>query len=115
MGCQHDPTLSCWGVNQATCPDWFKRVWADGKKMTEAGLQQSTAEWHIIVTHFVPGATILPDADFKRMNTQYGIDLVLTGHQHTQETGLDKTTGMRWIITGGGGGVTSDAGPQYPG
>merc|ERR1712039_1112527 len=70
------------------------------------------AEWHVIVTHFVPGAVF--DPDMKRMHTQYGIDLLITGHQHTQETGVDKSTGIRWIITGGGGGVTSDAGPDYP-
>jgi hypothetical protein len=112
--CQHDPTLQCWGVNQDKCPQWFNDLWSNGKTMVEEGLKKSTAEWHIIVTHFPP-PTVIADKYFQRLNTQYGIDLVFTGHTHEQVAGIDKGTGMPWIISGGGGGVTTDSNPDFPG
>merc|ERR1712154_698524 len=49
----------------------------------------------------------------QELNSKYGIDLIFTGHTHYQVHGEDK--GIPWIISGGGGGVTSDAKPAISG
>jgi hypothetical protein len=109
--CQKAPNRTCWGVTQETCPEkLFRSQWRDGAAMSEKILSASTSEWHIIVTHFPPPTVIL-DNGFKGMHDKYGIDLVLTGHTHYQQTGVLK--GIPWIISGGGGGVTTDGGQPF--
>jgi len=106
--CQKAPKATCWGVTQETCPEkLFRSQWSGGAAMAEKILSASTSEYHIIVTHFPPPTVIL-DNGFKGMHDKYGIDLVLTGHTHFQKTGV--LNGIPWIISGGGGGVTTDAG-----
>jgi len=112
--CQKHPNDVCFGITEPTCPNMFEQAWEGGKKMVEAGLKTSNAEWKIIVTHFPP-PVVLNDATFKSLIKQYGIDLVVTGHTHWQSTGKDADTGVQWIITGGGGGVTSDSSPDPSG
>jgi hypothetical protein len=107
--CQGDG--ECLGMNKDTCFNDLMKAYVESKNMLEAGLKKSTAEWHIVVTHF-PAQSFVGDPWFQQMNEQYGIDLILTGHSHKQHTGNDH--GMQWIITGGGGGVTSDDPPDYP-
>jgi len=111
--CQHgSPHQECWNVTQDTCQDWLVKAWADSKDMVTRELSSSDAEWHIVVTHYPP-PTVIGDPVFKSLNEQYGIDLVVTGHTHYQETGVDD--GINWIITGGGGGVTTDSAPSTDG
>merc|ERR1712046_108666 len=76
--------------------------------MLQKGLKNSTANWRIVVTHF-PGPAIA--ASLKDMASE--IDLVFTGHTHWQQLGNDN--GIDWIISGGGGGVTSDGVPDASG
>jgi hypothetical protein len=102
----------CYGIDSAKCHDMFEEAWAASKKMLEAGLEASTAEWHIIVTHY-PGPDITSDAQIAAMNKKYGIDLIFTGHQHQQLSAYDN--GMHYIISGGGGGVTTDSGAHPDG
>lgn len=102
---------SCYGINAANCPQMFKDAWTQSKNMLEDGLKASTAEWHIIVTHY-PGPDITGDAQIKAMHEKYGIDLVFTGHQHQQTSGVDN--GMHYIISGGGGGITTDGALNFP-
>merc|ERR1719333_1754434 len=73
-------------------------------KMLEDGLASSDSDWHFIVTHF-PGPSIT--AQVVPQHEKYGIDLVFTGHSHFQTLG--EANGMLWIISGGGGGATTDA------
>merc|ERR1712232_447539 len=47
------------------------------------------------------------------MNKKYGIDLILTGHTHLQNDGDYQD--MAWILTGGGGGITTDSAPSKDG
>jgi len=111
--CQHgSPGQTCWGVTQASCQGWLNQAWQDSIKMVENELKTSDAEWHIIVTHF-PAETVTANPAFQKLNEQYSIDLVVTGHAHYQRTGVDH--GMHWIITGGGGGVTTDSAPHSDG
>merc|ERR1740130_1103260 len=89
------------------------KAWLDGKTMMETALQkdEGSAEWNIIVTHFPP-PTVFADPVVQSLNTKYGIDLIITGHTHWQQTGVDATSGIPWIITGGGGGITTDSAPD---
>lgn len=100
---------SCYNMTAENCPKTLDKVWSDGLIMLEEGLKASTAEWHIIVTHF-PALTFTGDRFFQKMHQTYGIDLLVTGHTHFQQTG--NSNGIQWILTGGGGGVTSDIPPQ---
>merc|ERR1712151_489790 len=88
------------------------QAFEDSKKMLAEGLKASTAEWHIIVTHF-PAQILVADPFFEDLDKKYGIDLIVTGHTHYQIHGTDH--GMPWIITGGGGGVTTDTVPSNNG
>jgi len=113
--CQHFPSSTCWNVTQNSCAQkLFEQAWSGGQAMVEKGLKASTSEWKIIVTHFPP-PVVLAVPFYKNVITKYGVDLVVTGHAHYQQTGIDKETGVHWIITGGGGGVTTDSAPDYPG
>merc|ERR1712139_473365 len=85
---------------------WFHTQWSEGIKMAEDVLKESTAEWHIVVTHF---PTMYADADIKRLHELYGIDVLFTGHAHLQSL-TQRENGMVTVISGGGGGVTTDGG-----
>lgn len=112
--CQRSPSSTCWNVTETSCPNMFEQAWSGGRAMVEAGLKASTSEWKVIVTHFPPPVVLL-DPVFKKLIKQYGIDLLVTGHTHWQDAGIDNDSGVAWIITGGGGGVTADAGVDMPG
>jgi len=105
------------------CPSWFKRLWNEQVKWLDDRLPDSTAEWQIVVTHFPP---VWGREDWMRLAHLHGIDLIITGHRHRQEvhymepdTDYDGWPGLKsnfldptaWIVTGGGGGVTSE---NYP-
>jgi len=107
------------------CQAWFKKLWQDQLDWLDKVLPKSTAEWQIVVTHFPP---TWGREDWVKVSRKHGIDLILTGHRHRQEVHfmdgpdmwyegwpglksnfLDPTA---WIITGGGGGVTSEGYPD---
>mmetsp|Transcript_56404 Transcript_56404/g.132280 ORF Transcript_56404/g.132280 Transcript_56404/m.132280 type:complete len:455 (+) Transcript_56404:50-1414(+) len=102
----------CWGMTDTTCPDMLDKAWQLGLQMMEDGLRESTAEWHIVVTHF-PGPSITGNPTIQALNERHGLDLVVTGHAHIQEMG--EANGIPYIITGGGGGITSDSSPAPDG
>merc|ERR1719362_213012 len=97
-------------------PHWFKRLWDAQVKWLEAGLSQSNAEWQIVVTHFPPEHG---QSDWTRLVQKYGIDLVITGHRHQQEVHyMEDGNFLRptpYIVSGGGGGITSEATPTANG
>lgn len=106
-------TRECYSMHdKESCVTYLDEVYAESRTMLEEGLQKSTAEWHIVVTHF-PAISFIGDPFFQGLNEKYGIDLFITGHQHDQADG--NSHDMQWIVTGGGGGVTSDVPPDYPG
>merc|ERR1740117_419267 len=83
-------------------------------------LNKSTADWQIIVSHFPPETCVFhPEVayDLRDLGYKYGIDFVVSGHRHGQElhpSGYGarcpgQTAGIPYIITGGGGGITSEA------
>lgn len=107
---------SCWQMaDVAGCVSDLHSAWKKSKRMV-ADNWDATAEWHIVVTHFPP-PTVFGDADIMKINSEKegGIDLLINGHTHMQNCGKDEGTGMTWILTGGGGGITTDAAPTRSG
>jgi hypothetical protein len=110
------------------CPIWFKKLWADQKDWLWASLSKSSAHWQIVVTHYPP--TWGKD-QWQEIAKIHGIDLMVTGHKHVQEVHTpDDSLGIyegwgdlytdfmestSWIVTGGGGGVTSQGVPDGEG
>jgi len=95
------------------CPGWFARLWEEQVPWLEKALEASTADWQIVVTHFPPNWKIdywVPTA------RKYGIDLFVTGHMHEQEFHyMEPDNFLRptaWIVSGGGGGITSESRPD---
>lgn len=106
------------------CVSWFEKLWSDQKKWFVDAVQKSEADWQIVVMHHPPsytpgrGESVLHWTDIAR---EAGIDLIVTGHKHEQKVyykrefaGTD-LEGTAWVITGGGGGVTSDVLPTSSG
>merc|ERR1712178_58127 len=89
-----------------SCQHQLASAWQKSIAMLQEGMKTSTAEWHIIVTHYQP-ESIFNDPEIKRLDKQYGIDLIMGGHTHFQKTGVTDY-GVTWILTGGGGGTTTD-------
>merc|ERR1719401_874938 len=88
------------------CPKWFKRLWDAQVVWLERLLTTTTATWQIVVTHFPP---TWGRSHWLHFTEKYGVDLIVTGHKHTQNvwgpTSPDnflRPTGV--IISGGGGG-----------
>lgn len=102
------------------CKPWFWDSYAKQKAWLEEKIKASDARWKIVVTHFPCGY----DAGFyKKLKTQYGLDLLVTGHRHQQELwkpgskskyiqSFLSTNGWSGdapacFVTGGGGGIVS--------
>jgi len=110
----------------AECVTWFKKLWDTQMDWMAKKLDASRADWQIIVTHFPPEHwTHYPDntVDLKRLGDKYGIDLIVAGHRHDQELHpagdwaveiMDGyAAGIPFVVTGGGGGVTSENDPGF--
>jgi len=103
-------------ISLQDCPGWFKRLWQSQIEWLDRHLQQSIATWQIVVTHF-------PPIWGKKAWTELahgGIDIILSGHRHSQDvwgpTSVDnflQPTAV--VISGGGGGITSEGIPHKEG
>lgn len=117
--------------NGGDCENWFKALWAEQYEWLTRVVPASdkTAQWQIVVTHY-PAAKSLGHAgvnqiDWKVWGPKMGIELVISGHKHFQRvykgmipgsgphgsisgTTEDWDQGTTSVITGGGGGITSD-------
>lgn len=95
------------------CLLWFANLWEKQVAWLETSLASSTADWQILVTHFPPrfGQPYWID-----IAARHGVDLIVAGHQHNQalfHLGEDNPLKpTAWLITGGGGGITSEAVPD---
>jgi hypothetical protein len=112
------------------CQEWFGKLWKAQQKWLDKVVPESTADWRIVVTHFPPswGAP-----DWKKLGPKHEIDLVVAGHRHIQDmhqpgdnrtmvwhndpNGLynDFMDPTVWVVSGGGGGVTSEREPSMDG
>ncbi|CAE7569408.1 ACP5 [Symbiodinium sp. CCMP2592] len=111
------PSASCAAADGPesvdACPGWFASLWAEQKPWVTQLMGQSKANWQIVVTHFPCGH----EQDFYKSLQGLGMDLLVTGHRHDQELWLPDDyaknhMGVTCIVTGGGGGITSEATPN---
>merc|ERR1719291_755336 len=114
-----DSDCACEGGPSSTddCLDWFRQLWEEQQEWLQLHLSNSTADWQIIVTHFPP---TFDREFFGNLSLDYGVDLFVTGHLHRQEVhGADDEDNFlaptAWVISGGGGGITSDFLPDLNG
>mmetsp|Transcript_1617 Transcript_1617/g.4836 ORF Transcript_1617/g.4836 Transcript_1617/m.4836 type:complete len:292 (+) Transcript_1617:2884-3759(+) len=99
-----------------TCKAWFDSFWQEQKRWAEDQLRRSEANWQVIVTHF---PCSFEAAWFNRLNSDLGLDLLVTGHKHNQELWKANSKGsyagmlggLTCFVTGGGGGITSEESP----
>jgi len=96
-----------------TCVPWFQKLWAEQKVWLSAGMAASKADWQIVVTHFPCGH----EQSFYAGMRALGMDLLVTGHRHDQELWFANDYAknhmrVTCIVTGGGGGITSEATPN---
>lgn len=100
------------------CQQVFRDLWDEQLVWLENLLKESTADWQMIVTHFPPWAT--PVTELKPLLDKYGVDFVMMGHTHSQlmrykESYIDTNWGdTAWVVSGGGGGITSEGPPNRP-
>lgn len=117
---QNNPkNASCGSLGPSSVDDcffWFQRLWDAQAVWLDKALEMSFATWQIVVTHFPPewGAN-----HWKILSYKHGIDLILSGHRHQQEVHhlpyenfLSPTA---YIVSGGGGGITSESVPSADG
>eukprot|EP00425_Heterocapsa_triquetra_P000429 CAMPEP_0195058932 /NCGR_PEP_ID=MMETSP0448-20130528/6558_1 /TAXON_ID=66468 /ORGANISM="Heterocapsa triquestra, Strain CCMP 448" /LENGTH=951 /DNA_ID=CAMNT_0040089119 /DNA_START=49 /DNA_END=2901 /DNA_ORIENTATION=- len=103
-------------VNLGACPGWFNSLWAQQQKWLEEVLSKSSADWQVVVTHFPPlwGIGYWPDMAYR-----HGIDLFVSGHEHDLQVHYREDGNFlapsAWVVSGGGGGITSEATPSPDG
>merc|ERR1712226_1354687 len=111
----------------ASCEDWFHDFTAKQHDWFVEHAKASTADWRIIVTHYphsqIGGGHGRPALVWPKLVGEMGIDLIITGHEHLQKVhykdgfsgGVGNLGETAWVISGGGGGITSEAGPTHSG
>jgi len=99
-----------------SCHTWFETLWEMQSRWLDERLGQSSADWQIVVAHFPPEYK----ADYwQSLGKRHGIDLMISGHRHYQQLTLKGETTdtapvfpFTTLISGGGGGITSDRKPE---
>lgn len=98
------------------CTSWFLELWMEQLSWITNTFQESnaTADWRIVVTHYPPD---FRKADWAQLAEINEIDLIVTGHRHQQELyDRDESIGgAAWLVSGGGGGITSEGLPREDG
>jgi len=98
------------------CPGWFQRLWDAQEPWIEKGLSEAVGDWQIIVTHFPP---VWKKDYWISLSRRHGVDLIIAGHEHKLDIhnfgaeNFMKPTA--WIVSGGGGGITSEGFPDPQG
>jgi len=104
-------------VSLDDCPGWFKRLWDAEVQWLNTALGASQAEWQIVVVHFPPEGAWGEDV-WRGLGYNYGIDMIIAGHRHKQSMAYKEANPLAptaVIVTGGGGGITSEYTPDPQG
>lgn len=112
-GPNNPPEVSCKSsggpASKGECHGWFRSLWREQQRWLEQRLQESTADWQVVVTHFPCG---FESPWFLQLYLFQGLDLLVTGHRHDQELWHpSRLGGLACFVTGGGGGITSEKSP----
>jgi len=99
------------------CSDWFWELWHKQFEWMEKKMESSRSTYLIVTTHFPPKWF---EHSWNCLSDRYGVDLFVTGHVHHQSVygaydGDNLVRGTCVIITGGGGGITSEGIPAISG
>jgi phosphodiesterase/alkaline phosphatase D-like protein len=92
----------------------FEKLWEEQRAWLDGGLANSTADWQIVVTHYPADL-----GDWKELSAKHGIDMIISGHRHDREVYYHDAGNALWptavLVSGAGGGVTSEAVPDING
>merc|ERR1719188_2295549 len=78
-------------------------------------MSQSQADWQMVVTHFPPEGQ-WGEHEWQRLASDHGIDIIMSGHRHRQELKTESHLApTAYIVSGGGGGITSENVPDADG
>jgi len=93
------------------CKDWCHGRWEAQQVWLSKNLAASSADWKIVVSRIPCGV----DGDWcSSLHKEYGMDLLVTGPRHDEGLWLaSRMGGLTCFVTGGGGGITSEANPMY--
>jgi len=103
--------------NGPACSAWFMDVWDQSYKFLMAEVPKSTADWQFVINHYpaqynvgIGGKNYM---DWSKWLAPAGVDLYIAGHTHEQHIyyhspGPLNMGATPWVVTGGGGGVTSE-------
>lgn len=121
-GREHNPGDASCGGSQGpksvcACPWWFLDLWITQLNWMQDNLAKSDSDWQVVVTHFPP---TWGQGEWEHLSKAHGIDLFVTGHTHRQAVvGADSPNNFlsptAWIVSGGGGGITSEGPPDPDG
>eukprot|EP00406_Dinophysis_acuminata_P059097 CAMPEP_0179285194 /NCGR_PEP_ID=MMETSP0797-20121207/39079_1 /TAXON_ID=47934 /ORGANISM="Dinophysis acuminata, Strain DAEP01" /LENGTH=395 /DNA_ID=CAMNT_0020993997 /DNA_START=39 /DNA_END=1223 /DNA_ORIENTATION=- len=118
-GTHNAPGASCGATGPKSieaCPKWFADLWEEQLLWLREGLRTSEADWQVVVTHFPPTWNV---DTWRDIAASYGVDLIVSGHVHNQfvhYAGPDNFLApTAWIVSGGGGGITSEGTPSSEG
>lgn len=111
-----EPYARCNGTSifsPQTCLTFFQDLWSAQTAWLEKGLAASTADWQIVVTHYPPTFDPCSSA-WENLFAKYGVDLYISGHTHLQQIVYpsERYGNTAYIISGGGGGITSEIMPD---
>jgi len=121
-GCPKTGPYNIW-----QCKWWFIKIWKEQMTWIETELEKSvhTTDWQIVVTHFPPNWGV---DHWAYLCEKYGIDVYIAGHVHNQQLWspwgpvpyLDKFAhnpvgATAVVVSGGGGGITSEGVPSAEG
>lgn len=104
-------------VSVEDCVSWFKNLWAAEVKWLQAGLAASQTDWQIVVAHFPPEGAWGQDM-WQNFGYNYGVDMIIAGHRHKQSFRYldgNPLAPTAVLVTGGGGGITSENVPDPEG
>jgi len=116
-GCTKTGPFNIW-----QCKWWFINMWRKQVGWLNINLAITThrklSDWQIIVTHFPP---LWGMDQWKKLCDKFGVDIFIAGHVHSQqlwaqnEWPKNQLGNTAVVISGGGGGITSEDAPNKEG